>query len=544
MKYRYHFSALVLVCLALGMMLLPACQTQHTHSYKEINRIDATCTKNGQVDYKCPDCGDSYSEIISSKGHLWNEVDRTDLIDADATYQCEKCSEVVAVELQLTTMNQFIKNIEETYPSILNNFDFSRDKTWADNLSCYTQYIPSKALNQLGVDVHIDKKGRIIGLVEVFTARQDQMSAKTMEYLVEGVHQFASCITNGYGKKIAMSSSDLVKKVFESDDYSKGSDGSSRFYFDGFLLECSVKANSTVASLFYDIKNQVSPKDLLNKGIYKVIQTGSDNSQEAEMVDSLDASQNPEVQIEPSSATEQTQQAEESQANIPSAFSGEESSATSSNEHKQESSLSTESSSDKPTTIEESQANNPSTFSGEESSATSSNEHKQESSLSTESSSDKPTAIETPQHIHSDACRTYIVDVPYRAAVYEDVKVIDSPHQDAVYGDKPVQYTDYKYKVNFYSHSISTLQFASTQDFQGWIASSGATVDSGYGLEGAVVINGSNVRWWAQKTDSYSAVRYEYGLITPEQPEVSHVEKVLVSPEVQEQGHWEYTCGY
>ncbi len=42
----------------------------------------------------------------------------------------------------------------------------------------------------------------------------------------------------------------------------------------------------------------------------------------------------------------------------------------------------------------------------------------------------------------------------------------------------------------------------------------------------------------------YSVVEYEYGLISPEQPESSHVEKVLVTPEQPEVGHWEYTCGY
>ena len=146
-------------------------------------------------------------------------------------------------------------------------------------------------------------------------------------------------------------------------------------------------------------------------------------------------------------------------------------------------------------------------------------------------------------HTHTPECYEWVVDVPYRAAVYKDVKVIDVPYSAAVYGDVPVEYTDYTYKVYFYPGNYDTLYFSSTEEFENWFRESGAKMS--YSIySGELYIDGSRVFYEMSHTSSYKAVRYEYGLISPEQPEVSHTERKLVSAEQEEQGHFELICGY
>ena len=41
------------------------------HSYKVVATTAATCTQDGSVTYSCEECGDTYSEVIASKGHQY-----------------------------------------------------------------------------------------------------------------------------------------------------------------------------------------------------------------------------------------------------------------------------------------------------------------------------------------------------------------------------------------------------------------------------------------------------------------------------------------
>ena len=47
--------------------------TEHTHSYSETGRTDATCTDAGQITYTCSGCGESYTETIPAKGHSFGD---------------------------------------------------------------------------------------------------------------------------------------------------------------------------------------------------------------------------------------------------------------------------------------------------------------------------------------------------------------------------------------------------------------------------------------------------------------------------------------
>ncbi len=149
----------------------------------------------------------------------------------------------------------------------------------------------------------------------------------------------------------------------------------------------------------------------------------------------------------------------------------------------------------------------------------------------------------TTAHVHTDSCYKWVVDVPYKAAVYKDEKVIDVPYSAAVYGDVLVEYTDYVCKVTLYPGDYDTLTFASEGEFDEWFASHNGKEDYNK-FGGEVRIDGTRVFYTMRRDSSYKAVRTEYGLVSPEQPEVSHIEKVLVSPEQKEQGHYELICGY
>ena len=61
--------------------------TEHTHKYTS-TRVEATCTQNGKITYKCS-CGDSYTETIKATGHKWGSTytEVTDRQDPQGYYQ-------------------------------------------------------------------------------------------------------------------------------------------------------------------------------------------------------------------------------------------------------------------------------------------------------------------------------------------------------------------------------------------------------------------------------------------------------------------------
>ena len=164
-------------------------------------------------------------------------------------------------------------------------------------------------------------------------------------------------------------------------------------------------------------------------------------------------------------------------------------------------------------------------------------------------------------HVHTDACYVYVVDTPYRPAVYEYIKVVDTPYSPAVYGDIPVEKTDNGWRVSFdFARNYDSydsprrpgLEFSTTAEFEKWQEDNNAVQgrDFGFMINGTVTVGwgsdylGKTMYFEAQPTARFTYVAYEYGLISPEQPEVSHLEKVLVTPEQAETGHLEKICGF
>lgn len=205
-------------------------------------------------------------------------------------------------------------------------------------------------------------------------------------------------------------------------------------------------------------------------------------------------------------------------------------------------------------------------------------------------------------HVHTDACRRWIVDVPYKAAEYREEKVIDVPYKPAQfseevvvdvpyspahYEEQLVEVTDHTFSVQRYyvrlyqlnGSSYDELYFSSEQDFYNWIFQYEIKCESvGYNepqekhikefLERVmyrqkddsicIIENGElNAIVW-KKESEYKRVETRSVLI-PEQPEQSHIERIVVIPAIEERshierilvseeqkevGHWEYVCGY
>ena len=41
------------------------------HQYKKYTVVEATCTEDGCIEYKCSACGDTYREVKSALGHQY-----------------------------------------------------------------------------------------------------------------------------------------------------------------------------------------------------------------------------------------------------------------------------------------------------------------------------------------------------------------------------------------------------------------------------------------------------------------------------------------
>lgn len=70
-----------------------AAETPHEHAYTEEITVEATCEKDGKKTFTC-ECGDSYTEIITAAGHVFNYVyneDATYEADGTETAECVNC---------------------------------------------------------------------------------------------------------------------------------------------------------------------------------------------------------------------------------------------------------------------------------------------------------------------------------------------------------------------------------------------------------------------------------------------------------------------
>lgn len=75
---------------------------EHTHSYEEISRVEASCTEAGSVTYKCTGCEDTYTDDIEATGHIAGEweviVEATYTAEGTQEKHCSVCGELLETD--------------------------------------------------------------------------------------------------------------------------------------------------------------------------------------------------------------------------------------------------------------------------------------------------------------------------------------------------------------------------------------------------------------------------------------------------------------
>ena len=126
-----------------------------------------------------------------------------------------------------------------------------------------------------------------------------------------------------------------------------------------------------------------------------------------------------------------------------------------------------------------------------------------------------PTEPAPTQHVHTDACRIWVIDVPYQEAVYES---------------SPIYEKDYQYKgwVLLPDGSYENYTFENTADYTAWCNLVNAEIRYGWMAEWCYI---DGVRCMC----NFTKTSYTY---------LAGYEEILITPEQEEIGHWEYICGY
>ena len=113
-------------------------ETKHTHAYVEETITPATCETAGEKRLTC-DCGDTYTEVISATGHIYENYvsneDATYLADGTETAKCNGC------ELTDTRTAEGSK-LEYTFKEL--------DKTMYAKQSVNVRDLPNADGNKLG----------------------------------------------------------------------------------------------------------------------------------------------------------------------------------------------------------------------------------------------------------------------------------------------------------------------------------------------------------------------------------------------------------
>ncbi len=91
---RVVLIALILAVLSCFLCLTATAGAAHTHSWREISRVNPTCTQSGRVVYVCS-CGERKTEILSALGHRYSQ--KVYVSYADCTHYgvfywvCDRC---------------------------------------------------------------------------------------------------------------------------------------------------------------------------------------------------------------------------------------------------------------------------------------------------------------------------------------------------------------------------------------------------------------------------------------------------------------------
>lgn len=89
-------------CFVCGNRVEEEIPEEHTHSYEEISRVEASCTEAGSVTYKCTGCEDTYTDDIEAIGHIAGEweviVEATYTTEGTQEKHCSVCGELLETE--------------------------------------------------------------------------------------------------------------------------------------------------------------------------------------------------------------------------------------------------------------------------------------------------------------------------------------------------------------------------------------------------------------------------------------------------------------
>lgn len=112
-------------------------ETEHTHNYTETITVEATCTENGTVSFVC-ECGDSYTEVITATGHVFNEY----VYNEDATFTADGTETATCACGETDTRTKSDSKLEYTYTDL--------DKTMYAKSSVNVRSLPSTDGEKLG----------------------------------------------------------------------------------------------------------------------------------------------------------------------------------------------------------------------------------------------------------------------------------------------------------------------------------------------------------------------------------------------------------
>ena len=142
--------------------------------------------------------------------------------------------------------------------------------------------------------------------------------------------------------------------------------------------------------------------------------------------------------------------------------------------------------------------------------------------------------------------KVWVVDVPYKAAVYKEERVLVRPAEDAVYEDKEVVVTPEQQKEAVRGRYVLVPYKGEPYDFNFNTNEERrqAYSDLKAKMRSLAVNEGITSRYYQDFQTYYVTIpavtKTERVKVSDAQDAVYETKKVLVSPEVKEKGHWEW----
>ncbi len=294
--YRY------LICALFCVVVMTACATQnyddtdtrgrtkkttqeHTHDYMKSVAIEATCERNGLAKYVC-DCGDAYEEDISALGH---EYERK----VDNYYECQRCHQVISVDLGWDTIPTFLEKIKRNSPSLICNvwdvygfFDNPVSSGKKEDGLNYTFYA-SGDVDFPSVWFCTDDNGYI---KKIKVWQSCVLTDKNINFTHYGFSCFARYLNNIEGKSVSNmynNETEIINalkrdfgeliKTGDDEGYSTFSRSIMGFDVDGEINILGKSGSSYICTIEFSITEKRTLDALLHQGKYVVVDPGNNS---------------------------------------------------------------------------------------------------------------------------------------------------------------------------------------------------------------------------------------------------------------------------